>query len=74
MSQKQSNYGLNLSRNNLDKNSKQWDVPNLIISPHISADDGASYVDNTLSLFFDNLDRFISNKSLLNTVDKKLGY
>ena len=58
----------------IPKNSKQWDVPNLIISPHISADDGASYVDNTLSLFFDNLDRFISNRSLLNTVDKNLGY
>jgi len=25
MSQKQSNFGMYLTRNNLDKNSKQWD-------------------------------------------------
>ena len=51
-----------------------WDVPNLIISPHISADDGNSYIENTLLLFLNNLECFISNKPLLNQVDKNLGY
>ena len=51
-----------------------WDVPNLIISPHISADDGNSYIENTLLLFLNNLERFISNKPLLNQVDRNLGY
>ena len=55
-------------------NSHIWDIPNLIISPHISADDGNSYIENTLQLFLSNLDCFISNKSLVNKVDKVLGY
>ena len=54
--------------------SDVWDVPNLIISPHISADDGNSYIDNTLLLFLSNLECFISNKPLLNKVDRNLGY
>jgi len=55
-------------------NSHIWDIPNLIISPHISADDGNSYIENTLQLFLSNLDCFISNKPLVNKVDKVLGY
>ena len=51
-----------------------WNIPNLIISPHISADDGNSYIENTLLLFFSNLEFFISKKPLLNKVDKDLGY
>ena len=51
-----------------------WNIPNLIISPHISADDGNSYIQNTLLLFFNNLECFISNKPLLNQVDRNLGY
>ena len=54
--------------------SDVWDVPNLIISPHISADDGNSYIENTLLLFLNNLECFISNKPLLNQVDRNLGY
>ena len=55
-------------------NSQIWDVPNLIISPHISADDGNSYIENTLNLFLSNLDCFISNKPLVNKVDRVFGY
>ena len=54
--------------------SDVWDVPNLIISPHISADDGNNYIENTLLLFLNNLECFISNKPLLNQVDRNLGY
>ncbi len=58
----------------ISSNSQIWDVPNLIISPHISADDGNSYIENTLNLFLSNLDCFISNKPLVNKVDRVLGY
>ena len=55
-------------------NSEIWNIPNLIISPHISADDGSSYIKNTLSLFLNNLECFFSNKPLNNQVNKYLGY
>jgi len=54
--------------------SKLWQIPNLIITPHVSADDGESYVRLTLDLFIKNLQLFISNKELLNQIDKDLGY
>ena len=55
-------------------NSKLWQIPNLIITPHVSADDGESYVRLTLELFRKNLKLFISNKPLVNQIDKNLGY
>jgi len=58
----------------IKSDSKLWGVPNLIITPHVSADDGESYVRLTLELFMKNLELFINNKPLVNQVDKKLGY
>ena len=58
----------------LDKSSKLWDTPNLVITPHVSSDDDGNYVELTLGIFFDNLKLFIDNKELSNQVDKKLGY
>ena len=54
--------------------SKFWDTPNLIITPHVSSDDGENYIRLTLELFIKNLELFINNKPLVNQVDKKLGY
>ena len=56
------------------QNSKLWQIPNLIITPHVSADDGESYTRLTLDLFIKNLQLFISNKPLVNKVKKDLGY
>lgn len=58
----------------LPPDSYLWDVPNLLITPHISADDGDSYVPLTLDLFFRNLELFLAGKPLLNPVDPHLGY
>ena len=58
----------------IDPNSKLWDTPNLVITPHVSSDDGESYIRLTLELFVKNLDLFVANKPLINKIDKKLGY
>ncbi|MDC0059393.1 D-2-hydroxyacid dehydrogenase [Pelagibacteraceae bacterium] len=56
------------------KNSKLWNIPNLVITPHVSSDDHGNYVKLTLDIFIKNLKLFIENKELNNHVDKKLGY
>jgi len=58
----------------IELNSKLWEIPNLIITPHVSSDDGESYVRLTLELFTKNLKLFISNKPLINQINKNFGY
>ena len=58
----------------IEPNSKLWNTPNLVITPHVSSDDGESYVRLTLELFVKNLKLFIEDKLLVNQIDKKLGY
>ena len=61
-------------REPLPADSPLWQVPNLIITPHVSADDGDSYVPITLKLFFDNLRRYVDGEPLQNVVRPELGY
>jgi phosphoglycerate dehydrogenase-like enzyme len=58
----------------IETKSKLWNTPNLVITPHVSSDDGESYVRLTLELFIKNLKLFIEDKPLVNQIDKKLGY
>ena len=58
----------------IEKNSNLWDIPNLVITPHVSSDDNGNYVILTLDIFIKNLTLFIENKELNNQVNKKLGY
>ena len=58
----------------IESNSKLWNTPNLVITPHVSSDDNGSYVKMTLDVFVKNLKLFISNKELVNQIDKDLGY
>jgi len=58
----------------LQKKSKFWNIPNLIITPHVSSDDKGNYINMTLSLFFKNLRLFIKGQKLFNQINKKLGY
>ena len=50
----------------LPSRSPLWGVPNLVVTPHVSADDGDSYVALTLELVFRNLERFLEGKPLMN--------
>ena len=51
-----------------------WDVPNLIITPHVSSDDHEAYLPLTLDLVFDNAARLLAGTPLRNRVRPKLGY
>ena len=57
----------------LPSDSPLWDIPNVIITPHVA---GGSPVrmDRTVSLFCDNLERFLIGKPLLSVIDKQKGY
>jgi phosphoglycerate dehydrogenase-like enzyme len=58
----------------LPADSPLWTAPNFIVTPHVSADDGDSYVPITLQLFFDNLRRYLAGDALRNVVRPELGY
>jgi phosphoglycerate dehydrogenase-like enzyme len=54
--------------------SRLWNTRNLIVTPHVSADDGDAYVPLTLGLFFRNMQLFLADKPLLNPIRRDLGY
>ena len=58
----------------LPADSPMWDVPNLVITPHMSSDDAELYIPNTLDVLFENLRRLLAGEPLLNQVDAARGY
>ncbi|MCS5614982.1 MAG: D-2-hydroxyacid dehydrogenase [Candidatus Marinimicrobia bacterium] len=58
----------------LPKNSPLWSTPNLMIMPHISADDGDTYIPLTLELVLMNMRRYLAGEELKNLVRPDLGY
>jgi phosphoglycerate dehydrogenase-like enzyme len=58
----------------LPPDSPLWDVPNLILTPHVSSDDDVSYIPKTLDLVFANLGRLLAGRPLRNRVRPALGY
>lgn len=58
----------------IDPASRLWTTPNLVITPHVSADDGDHYVEQTLQLFFRNMQRYVAGEPFLNAVDPVAGY
>jgi phosphoglycerate dehydrogenase-like enzyme len=58
----------------LPTNSPLWDVPNLIITPHVSSDDAARYAARTLDLVLQNVRRLAENRPLLNPVQRVRQY
>lgn len=57
----------------LPPESPLWDMPNVIITPHVGAQ-SARRADDTTDLICDNLRRFFAKGSLRNLVDKNLGF
>ncbi|WP_443029630.1 D-2-hydroxyacid dehydrogenase [Spirillospora sp. NBC_01491] len=53
--------------------SALWDLPNVIVSPHMSGD-VVGWRTDLVRLFADNLDRYRHDQPLRNVVDKRLGY
>ena len=50
-----------------------WDVPNLLITPHVSGF-RHDHWDAAVALFVENRRRFAAGEALLNVVDKRAGY
>nr|WP_246425561.1 D-2-hydroxyacid dehydrogenase [Streptomonospora nanhaiensis] len=57
----------------LPGSSPLWDLPNVIVSPHMSGD-VVGWREELVALFADNLDRFLQGRELRNVVDKRRGY
>lgn len=58
----------------LPADSPLWDVPNLVITPHVSSDDAARYGARTLDLVFENARRLVANRPLRNRVQRARQY
>jgi D-3-phosphoglycerate dehydrogenase len=57
----------------LPKDSPLWDLPQVLITPHVGAQ-SADRLDVTTQLFCDNFRRYIKGERLCNLVDKQLGF
>jgi phosphoglycerate dehydrogenase-like enzyme len=60
-------------REPLPADSPLWDLPNVVVSPHMSGD-FAGWRESAVELFLENLLRFVRGEPLHNVVDKHLGY
>lgn len=58
----------------LPPSSALWNADNLMITPHVSADDLDGYMPATMQLVFRNLRRRLAGKPLVNVVDRDAGY
>jgi len=57
----------------LPESSPLWDMPNVVVSPHMSGD-VVGWRDELVRLFAANFDRYVAGRPLHNVVDKRLGY
>ncbi|HTQ38711.1 MAG TPA: D-2-hydroxyacid dehydrogenase [Pirellulales bacterium] len=57
----------------LPPESKLWELPNVIITPHV-AGQSRWRIDNMTDFFCENLRRYLAGKPLVNLVDKRLGF
>ncbi len=57
----------------LPPDSPLWEIPNLILTPHVGGQ-RASRIDDMTKLFLDNSKRFQAGETLINQVDKHLGF
>lgn len=57
----------------LPTNNPLWDLPNVVITPHMAAQ-SAYYMDRAVNVIIENLQRFSRDEVLLFEIDKKRGY
>src|SRR4051795_356342 len=57
----------------LPENSRLWDLPNVIITPHVGGQ-SATRADDMTNFFCENLRRYFTGQPLINLVDKTLGF
>jgi D-3-phosphoglycerate dehydrogenase len=57
----------------LPDDSKLWDLPNVLITPHVGAQ-STHRLDDTTDLICENLARYLDGRPLWNVVDKQLGF
>ena len=57
----------------LPPESPLWEMENVIVTPHTAGASPNRY-DRTVAFFCKNLERYLAGKSLINEVDKSLGY
>jgi D-3-phosphoglycerate dehydrogenase len=57
----------------LPNDSPLWELPNVLITPHVGAQSIPRYDDST-RLICENLRRYLSGEPLYNIVDKRLGF
>jgi D-3-phosphoglycerate dehydrogenase len=57
----------------LAESSSLWDMPNVIITPHVGAQ-SLTRIDDTTRFICQNLRRYDESQPLLNRVDKRLGF
>ena len=60
-------------REPLPAHSPLWDLENVILTPH-SAGSKRGYFDHAFEIFIENLRRFVTDRALLNQVDRTTGY
>lgn len=53
--------------------SRLWDLPNVLITPHVGAQ-SRRRADDTTDFLSRNLTRYLAGRPLLNRVDKRLGF
>ncbi len=58
----------------LPPTSTLWDAPNLILTPHVGADDIRNYVPLVLRIALENISRDLAGRPLRNVVKPELGY
>jgi len=58
----------------LPADSPLWDVPRLVVVPHVSSDDVTCYIDLALDAFFRNFPSYAAGQPLPSRVDITLGY
>jgi phosphoglycerate dehydrogenase-like enzyme len=57
----------------LPTESRLWELPNVIITPHVGGE-SALRADQITNFFSENLLRYLAGQPLLNLVDKRLGF